>query len=92
MEWLHGVGLEACGESVWTGEGEGSLRGHQDPFRIDIRLGRDGNRKTLGNVYQAIARQIATAATAPAASAANPARTACRVRRIPMEPKYTAMT
>lgn len=37
--------------------------------------------------FQAMARQMATAAIAPAASAAKPARTACRVRRMPMEPK-----
>ena len=38
-------------------------------------------------LFQAMARQMATAAMAPARSAANPARMACRVRRMPMEPK-----
>ena len=37
--------------------------------------------------FQTMARQMATAAIAPAASAAKPARIACRVRRMPMEPK-----
>jgi len=37
-------------------------------------------------------RQTKTAATAPAKSAHSPAKIACRIRVIPTDPKYTAIT
>ena len=90
-----GVG-GACGVGAPGGLGKGGCAGTVGGMaRVSLRnaavltMGLDfgWQRPVRLFLFQAMARQMATAAMAPARSAANPARMACRVRRMPMEPK-----
>ncbi len=56
-------------------------------YRFGRRFSRNAGRKPFRAAHPNITRQIVTEATMPMKSANKPAATACRVRRMPTEPK-----